>query len=567
MKMNARILAIAAVGLGLAAQATVIQPTSLVSGEYVPLNSPTNVINNAGMLTAVNTGDTLASATSALHEYTADNFLASYVSDDPAPAGGDFFADILPDTGVDFVFDLTAGGDIGLGSILLWNYGYSWGPGNQLREVEVRVNTEAEGNTTFNGAPVMIRLKPVRDLDADPSNDLGGVNSAQVFGLGAQNGRYVQLTLTDNFFGRQGNSTSGDRVGLGEVRFATEVMAPPLPPDPELPLINSFAADPVIVEAGETVTLSWSVTDATGLSIDQGIGDVTGLTSTQVVVLAETEYTLTAVNSLGSTNESVLVTIGSPDALIDPSLELPFAGVQGTPGTGWLTFGETVSAEPVTGWWDIGNSDGPNAAYAYTTKTNDGGSIYQAVTLTENVPYRLTAGVAQSTSVEKNDGKFALVFFNWNFSELMVETNGVVANQSGAFVDAYVEFTPTVTAVYHVGMRNRGYVPGTGANSGESTIFFDNVRLTSGVAPLPTDPIGDITILGPVATPAGESMVLSWDTSNRQLYDIQTKSNLILDPTWTTITNVTGIGGEISVTTAVNNAETFYQVVTPVPTP
>ena len=62
---------------------------------------------------------------------------------------------------------------------------------------------------------------------------------------------------------------------------------------------------------------------------------------------------------------------------------------------------------------------------------------------------------------------------------------------------------------------------------------------------------------------AAPGVAVSWDSSNGQSYDLQSKSNLITQLDWTTITNVTGTGGGISVTTAVDNAESFYQVVTP----
>jgi len=72
------------------------------------------------------------------------------------------------------------------------------------------------------------------------------------------------------------------------------------------------------------------------------------------------------------------------------------------------------------------------AAYAASTSTTDGGSIYQTVELDAGVTYRLTAGVAQSASVSKNTGNFALVFFNTDFSTLLAQTTGTVLNQSAA---------------------------------------------------------------------------------------------------------------------------------------
>ena len=279
MKRRKRAMGIMALvaGLATAAQATIIRPIWVISEEYA-FQTASWTIDNSRMVTPVWEGDTLASALNATHEF-GDHLDSSYISTDPGGYPSDFFAS-LPggDTAVDLVYDLTGFGDTEFGSILIWNYEYFAGLGNQLRTIEVRVNTEAEGETNFNGTPITITLKPVADGDTDPSNDLGGVNAAQFFSLGPQNGRYVQISLTDNFYELQGNvdTDGGDRVCFGEVRFATETSAPLQPP-----VISSFSASATLVTNGTTVTLSWSTENEETLTIDPGIGDVTGLTSTQ----------------------------------------------------------------------------------------------------------------------------------------------------------------------------------------------------------------------------------------------------------------------------------------------
>src|SRR5207253_1958834 len=56
------------------------------------------------------------------------------------------------------------------------------------------------------------------------------------------------------------------------------------------PVIADFRASPNDVPAGGNTTLSWTVAGATALSIDQGVGDVTGLTEKAVTVGADTIY-------------------------------------------------------------------------------------------------------------------------------------------------------------------------------------------------------------------------------------------------------------------------------------
>lgn len=228
MKYMVAILACAGV-----ANATIIQPTAVISEEYAVNEGAISMIDNARMNTAVNHGDSLASALAATHEYGAiyDGFYNSSAWGYPS----DFFA-TLPannggDTDVDFVLDL--GSDQTLGSILLWQNSNNGGGadlvGNHARTIEIRVNTAAQGSGAFAGAATTVTLKPVTDGDADAGNDLGGVNSAQGFALDAlTSGRYVQLSITDNYYDAQGMSlSSGDRVGLSEVRFASEVIPEP----------------------------------------------------------------------------------------------------------------------------------------------------------------------------------------------------------------------------------------------------------------------------------------------------------------------------------------------------
>jgi hypothetical protein len=205
--------------------AEIIRPAVVVSEEYV-LNSADDTINNKGMNTPVNNGDTVESALAATHKFS-NTYDSSYASTDPGGYPSDFFAS-LPggDIDVDIVYDLTGGGNTDIGSIILWQYENSAGGvdrvGNQARTIEIRINTEAQGSATFSGSATTVTLLPVTDGDADPDNDQGGTNSAQLFALDSlENGRYVQLSITDNYYSLQGMTAGGDRVGLGEVRFTS----------------------------------------------------------------------------------------------------------------------------------------------------------------------------------------------------------------------------------------------------------------------------------------------------------------------------------------------------------
>jgi hypothetical protein len=75
------------------------------------------------------------------------------------------------------------------------------------------------------------------------------------------------------------------------------------------PVILSFSASPASLPAAGQATLRWQVTGASSLSIDQGVGAVTG-ESTAVNVTATTIYTLTATNAMGASQATTAVVVG-----------------------------------------------------------------------------------------------------------------------------------------------------------------------------------------------------------------------------------------------------------------
>lgn len=74
------------------------------------------------------------------------------------------------------------------------------------------------------------------------------------------------------------------------------------------PAISSFSASPTSIISGQGGVLAWSVTGATTLSINDGLGTVTG-DSDSVTPTSTTTYTLTATNASGSTTAHVTLTV------------------------------------------------------------------------------------------------------------------------------------------------------------------------------------------------------------------------------------------------------------------
>jgi len=111
--------------------------------------------------------------------------------------------------------------------------------------------------------------------------------------------------------------TASNAAGTASATTAVTVALQPAP------TIGSFTATPASLPVGGgSVTLSWATTNATTLSIDNGVGAVTG-TSKVVSVAANTTFTLTATNAAGAVNKTASVAVAvtaSSNLFIDAAL-------------------------------------------------------------------------------------------------------------------------------------------------------------------------------------------------------------------------------------------------------
>ena len=108
------------------------------------------------------------------------------------------------------------------------------------------------------------------------------------------------------------------------------------------PTIASFTATPSnLPVGGGSVTLSWSVSGASSLSIDQGVGEVSGITSKVVAVTSSKTFTLTASNSTGSNTEHASVSVAASLTVtgkVVNRFKQPVSGVRvSTPGKAAVT--------------------------------------------------------------------------------------------------------------------------------------------------------------------------------------------------------------------------------------
>jgi peptidoglycan-associated lipoprotein len=98
---------------------------------------------------------------------------------------------------------------------------------------------------------------------------------------------------------------------------------PPPPPQAPAPLpenngpaakpaIGYFTAEPSTVTTGQPSSLRWSVTDASSVKIDNGIGEVSPNGRRGVYPTATTTYHLTATNGAGTSEADATVTVSTP---------------------------------------------------------------------------------------------------------------------------------------------------------------------------------------------------------------------------------------------------------------
>lgn len=120
-----------------------------------------------------------------------------------------------------------------------------------------------------------------------------------------------------------------DKVAVKQVKVEV------VPLNVSLAQINFFRARPDTITSGEKASLSWSVSNATNIEIDNGIGsDLMPQGKTDVQPAVTTTYTLRATDNKGNiTTQSVTVTVKPPEPPADTLVPEPLNSLP-TPGPG-----------------------------------------------------------------------------------------------------------------------------------------------------------------------------------------------------------------------------------------
>ena len=222
-----------------------------------------------------------------------------------------------------------------------------------------------------------------------------------------------------------------------------------------LPVVDITSESAAITEGGST-TLNWTTAYTDTLSIDQGIGDVTGTTSTVVSPLVTTTYTITATNVYGSRTDSVTVTVNNLPVI--SSFEASANPItQGAATTlSWTVTGATsvsidqgIGAVAASG----STSGSPASETTYTlTATNAYGTRTAAVTITvDDLP---TVSIAASPAAITQGGSSVLSWVSESADTVSIDQGvGAVAASGSTTVTPSVTTTYTITGTNTYGSR------------------------------------------------------------------------------------------------------------------
>jgi hypothetical protein len=254
------------------------------------------------------------------------------------------------------------------------------------------------------------------------------------------------------------------------------------PPPPSAPTIHSFTANPTTIHTGGSATLAWNVSNATSLTIDNGVGAVTGASGTKSVSPTQTTtYTLTATNATGTKTATATVTLQLVPPVVTSFTATPASIMEGGTSTlAWTVTGATtitidqgIGAVAATGTTDVT----PGATTTYTlTATNADGTTTATAQVEIKARAVLTIATSPDPVVWTYDADEDTT--SGTFSEVITDTNGVAGHVYSAYTGLYLTADPgSIIAAVNWGSGDfaaNGSVtlgPNTISGEGQATIF------------------------------------------------------------------------------------------------
>lgn len=215
------------------------------------------------------------------------------------------------------------------------------------------------------------------------------------------------------------------------------------------PTISGFLAHPSTINPGVSTILTWTTSGATSLSIDQGVGTVTGQTQIVVSPSVTTTYTLTTTKGKGPVTRTVTVTVNASNGNLieDPGFELqplPNGDMLQPP---WYGVGQDVMGVDKTA---ADCHSGQNCGYINSARKSNGwNAIAQAVSVAPNTNYVLTGWVSDSANGAFAGGEFGVRTSGGAIQQTSIPRTGSYTQLSVPFnsgsktsVVVYAGFTP-----------------------------------------------------------------------------------------------------------------------------
>jgi hypothetical protein len=291
----------------------------------------------------------------------------------------------------------------------------------------------------------------------------------------------------------------------------------------------TFSALPTSITAGQSSTLTWTSTNATSVSIDNGLGPQALSGSTSVSPASTTTYTLTATGPGGTTTKTATVTVTQP---------APAATFSATPATitlgqssslSWTTTNVTsvsidngVGSKPTSGSVNVS----PTTTTTYTlTATGPGGTITRTATVTVNVPVPGISFSASPSTIGPGQSS-SLIWSTTNATSVTIDHG--VGSQS---VNGSTLVSPTVTTTYTLTATGPG-----GTNTSQTTVTVS------------TGPAVTFSV-NPDHINAGQSTTLTWNaagatsvTINNGVGPQSANGSTNVSPSETTTYTLTAVG-------------------------
>jgi uncharacterized protein DUF4082/Big-like domain-containing protein/G8 domain-containing protein len=257
----------------------------------------------------------------------------------------------------------------------------------------------------------------------------------------------------------------------------------PIPAQGAVPPTATFSASPTSIASGQSSTLSWSTTNATTVSINQGIGAVATSGTRSVSPTVTTTYTLTATNSAGSATATATVTVGSTKQTpvitwSNPASIIYGTALSGTQLNATTTVPGSFAYSPPAGTV-LSAGAGQPLSVTFTptdTATYNSASATVAITVLKATPVITWANPADITQGTPLGSTQLNATTNVAGSFAYSPPSGTVLGV-GAGQQLSTTFTPTSTANYNTATRtvliNVNGTPTTGNNAARANSYDD----------------------------------------------------------------------------------------------